>query len=234
MGELLGGGWIGDLPPAAAQAVRAAMREVRFEDGEVIFRQGDPGRYLYEIVSGQVNISHVHFDGSEQFVTVFGPGDCFGEQSLVDGMPRANSAQARGPVEVRGLGLPAFRALQRDWPCINQAQLKLISWRFRLALSTISEQASSTLRQRLLRRIYGLAQSSSRRVPGGVELTIRVYQSELAQWVGFSRQRVNMALMELQRDGIIRLSQGQIVILDMPALERGYNADHLLPATSSA
>lgn len=227
MGHLVGGGWIGALAPQTAAAVRARMREVVFRNAQTVFRQGDDGFELYEIIEGQVAISHVCFNGEVQIVTVFGPGDCFGEQSLVDGLPRANSAQARGHTRVRALGLKAFVAIRREYPDVTDALLRLISWRFRLALSMVSEKETSSLRQMLLRRIYGLAQHALARCDE--RIVIRVSQAELAAWVGFSRQRVNAALQSLQNDGLLALERGRIAVVDGPALETMYDADRLLP-----
>jgi CRP/FNR family transcriptional regulator, cyclic AMP receptor protein len=229
MGDLLGGGWIEGLPVHVRDAVRSAMRPVVYENGDVIFRQGDGYDELFEIISGQVNITHVNFDGTEQVVTVFGVGDCFGEQSLVDQLPRANSAHARGRTHVRALRKVAFNALRNTHPEVSEALLKLISWRFRLALAMLSEQWSSSLRQRLLRRIYALAESAGTQTDHGVELAVRVSQTELANWVGFSRQRVNMALMELQRAGLIRMTQGRITIVDAAAVAAQYDGDYQMP-----
>ncbi len=71
--------------------------EVRFTDGEVIFREGDPGDYLYLVVSGAVEI-HREEAGRQKLIVRLEPGQCFGELALIDREPRAATATAHGAV----------------------------------------------------------------------------------------------------------------------------------------
>ena len=61
---------------------------------EAIINQGDPGMGMYFVVSGQVRVAQMGDDGVEQQLATLTPGDFFGEQALVDGLPRPASACA--------------------------------------------------------------------------------------------------------------------------------------------
>ncbi|MDH4017667.1 MAG: cyclic nucleotide-binding domain-containing protein, partial [Actinomycetota bacterium] len=67
--------------------------EQRFEAGETIFEEGDPGDTIYVIHSGEVELSRVGGVG-RRTVARLGPGDFFGEMSVVLGEPRTARAAA--------------------------------------------------------------------------------------------------------------------------------------------
>lgn len=220
MGELLGGGWIQSLSAPTREVVRGAMAMRELDDGEQLFCQGDLPDSLYEVVSGQVIIAHHTASGIESLVTVFAAGDCVGEQSLVDGLPRANSARARGSTTVRSLNAVTFQRLRKDYPEISEALLQLISRRFRQCLTRMNEEMSCSVRQRLARRLYSLAETYNSDGANAVEFDVRLSQSDFARWVGSSRQRVNSALGELRKAGLLSLSGSAIRINDLTALRR--------------
>lgn len=80
-------------------AERGLMRiaEIATEEehrlGQVIFREGESGAALYLILEGKVRISREVSGMGEEALAVLGPGDAFGEMSLIDDFPR--SADAR-------------------------------------------------------------------------------------------------------------------------------------------
>ena len=63
-----------------------AQREYR-PSGQVICRQGERGHRFYLVQAGQLRVLHVDPDGIEQEVGIFGPGDSFGQTSLLLGEP---------------------------------------------------------------------------------------------------------------------------------------------------
>ena len=62
-----------------------------------LFYQGDPGSGLYVLASGLVKVIVTSEDGEEMVLVTLGPGDAFGELSIVDGGPRSASAEALEP-----------------------------------------------------------------------------------------------------------------------------------------
>src|SRR5262245_24114 len=69
------------------------MAEFRFARGEVIFRPGDPGEHAFVIHSGTVEILTGPPDKPIP-LALLGPGEVFGEMSLVEHRPRSLAARA--------------------------------------------------------------------------------------------------------------------------------------------
>ena len=86
-------------PLAAAERDALAPRLVRraFKAGEAMVRQGDAGDSLFLIVEG--NLSAMFSTGGKpaREAGKLGPGDCFGEMSLLTGAPRSATVLARSP-----------------------------------------------------------------------------------------------------------------------------------------
>ncbi|MGH8647584.1 MAG: cyclic nucleotide-binding domain-containing protein [Gammaproteobacteria bacterium] len=57
--------------------------------GATIFEQGQPGRVMYVVLEGEVEIR-----AHGQAVNKLGPGDLLGEMALIDSGPRSASAMA--------------------------------------------------------------------------------------------------------------------------------------------
>ena len=73
--------------------------QTRFDKGEYIFREGDPGDYAYIIDSGEVEVSSEK-DGRRMVVAHLKKGDILGEMAIIDRQPRMASAQAITPTVV--------------------------------------------------------------------------------------------------------------------------------------
>jgi CRP/FNR family transcriptional regulator, cyclic AMP receptor protein len=80
------------LTPRALDQLLALTTEVRHPIGKVLFRAGEPGDKLYVIVEGRIRISREVPGMGEEALAVLGPGDCFGELSMIDDAPRSADA----------------------------------------------------------------------------------------------------------------------------------------------
>jgi CRP/FNR family cyclic AMP-dependent transcriptional regulator len=66
--------------------------EKTYHAGEIVFHEGDPGRALFVVLEGAVEIIQISAQG-EYLLRTLGPGDAFGELALVDDFPRSATAR---------------------------------------------------------------------------------------------------------------------------------------------
>lgn len=71
----------------------------RYEDGEVVVREGEYGREMFIIQEGSVDVIKT-VDGHDLTLATLERGSFFGEMSLLEGMPRHATVRARGPVRL--------------------------------------------------------------------------------------------------------------------------------------
>src|ERR1700760_1424535 len=62
-----------------------------FKRGDVLFREGEPGKEMYVIQSGRVNIIKTVRD-TEKILATLGAGEFFGEMALLNNKPRSAGA----------------------------------------------------------------------------------------------------------------------------------------------
>jgi CRP/FNR family cyclic AMP-dependent transcriptional regulator len=65
-----------------------------YHEGEVLFLEGDIGRALFVVESGQIELSKLDKNGKSHTMSVMGPGNFLGEMALLEQLPRSASAKA--------------------------------------------------------------------------------------------------------------------------------------------
>ena len=106
--------------------VAALAKLRRFERGVPVVVAGRPGDAFYVILDGEVSVG---VPGRRR--TRLGPGDYFGEMSLIDGSPRSATVTADGDVLLLEIGRTAFARLLKEEPAITLALLKALAARVR-------------------------------------------------------------------------------------------------------
>lgn len=97
-----------------------------FQAGDFIFKQGDPGKLMYFIRNGTVDILY-----GEELVETLGPDDFFGEMALIDDQPRSANAVARTACELETItsGRLLFRI--QEMPYFAIKVMKVMAQRIR-------------------------------------------------------------------------------------------------------
>jgi CRP-like cAMP-binding protein len=144
--EILSGSSLFDmLSNDELSAVARLTTLERFEPDAVVFQEGELGDSLFVVASGEVEVLRRDQTGQLTPITTLGPGQCFGEMSLIDKEYRSATVRARSACELLHLGaeqLTAFRKHHRDgftFVIINIA--RMLSARLREAntrLATVS------------------------------------------------------------------------------------------------
>ena len=109
-------------------ALTGAATEVAFPAGHVIARQGEIGTGFFVVVAGTVRVVR---DGTE--VAQLGPGDFFGELSVLDGKPRNAMVAAVGPTTCLAIATWDFEATLLANPAVTLAILRGVAARLRAA-----------------------------------------------------------------------------------------------------
>ena len=68
--------------------IREIMEVMKFKPGQVIIREGEKGDLFYVITEGEVEVIIRDADGSDVVLHRAGPGDFFGELSMLTKEPR--------------------------------------------------------------------------------------------------------------------------------------------------
>jgi len=196
----------------AAVSVRRAFRK-----HERIFTQGDEGDALFVVVAGRVRIGAVGISGQEVFLNIIERDESFGEIAVIDGLPRTAGAAAMEATELLAIRRPDLLEVLRREPDLGIHLLRLFCERIRWTSGLVEESTLLTPSARLAKRLLSLAMLHGRRTSKGVEF--RISQSELAKFLGMSRQNVNEKLQIWKGMGWIAVARGRLLIVDPTALK---------------
>ncbi|MDD2420555.1 MAG: DUF2225 domain-containing protein [Heliobacteriaceae bacterium] len=103
----------------------------RYSADDIIFYEGDLGKELYIILSGKVNIYINSIDGFPMDIAHLGPGDFFGEMSLLEDLPRSATVQAFENTIVLVIDESNFEAIISRQPKLALGIMKGLSIRLR-------------------------------------------------------------------------------------------------------
>jgi CRP/FNR family transcriptional regulator/CRP/FNR family cyclic AMP-dependent transcriptional regulator len=208
-----------DLDRVALQQLAHDVVVRQFGQGDIIFREGDPGRVLYLVYSGQVRIFINGLSGTETSVILFGrPGDMFGELAVIDGLPRSATAVAMEDTVLYTMDREVFREQMRRCPQLALNFMKVLSNRVRHNTQQIDTLATLPVPQRLARKLMELAQDYGRVESDGVSIHMTLTQGQLASLIGATRESTNKSLRDFKQREWIQMKNGRIIILDPDAL----------------
>jgi CRP/FNR family transcriptional regulator, cyclic AMP receptor protein len=114
----------------ALAAIASQARVVNHAEGKDITEEGGGAAGFHLIRSGDVSVSVGGHDRPD-----LGPGDYFGEISMIDGKPRSATVHARTPVTTIALASWAFHPILDDHPEVTKELLKVMCARLRAAES---------------------------------------------------------------------------------------------------
>ena len=108
------------------QRIAESVKEVAHREGAVLAREGESGLGFFLITDGTARA-----EVGGRVRTRMGPGDFFGEISLLDGGPRTATVLAETPVRTLALTQWVFKSLIENNPSIASKMLKVMASRLR-------------------------------------------------------------------------------------------------------
>jgi CRP/FNR family transcriptional regulator, cyclic AMP receptor protein len=201
------------LDDAQRSAVLAATRRRTFRRNEAIFHEGDPGDTLHLLESGHVAVRVATQLGEAATIRVLAPGQWFGEMALLSEEPRMASVVALEPVVTRSLHRDDMRALQSQYPVMDQVLLAAMTAEVKRLSMALADAMFMPVPKRVARTLLDMrAKYSSDTIP--------LTQDDLAGLCGTTRQTVNAVLAELEQAGAVEVRRGRVVVVDVPRVER--------------
>ncbi|WP_437982652.1 Crp/Fnr family transcriptional regulator [Sorangium sp. So ce117] len=142
-------GLFGGLGDHVLQALADTLELLDLEPGAVAFREGDNGREMFVLLSGEMEVLKRSKRDVEARVAILGPNDWFGEMSILDVMPRSATVRAIAPSRLLRVTAHDLDALyRRDLKSYTLLVLNIareMSRRLRVADSLLAELVANML-----------------------------------------------------------------------------------------
>jgi CRP/FNR family transcriptional regulator, cyclic AMP receptor protein len=87
----------GGLSDASLDLLISMLAERRFDGGAIVVAEGEPGRSMYVVHTGELVVSKLGGSGRAIWMTSLGPGDFFGEMTLIEVQNRSATVVAKSP-----------------------------------------------------------------------------------------------------------------------------------------
>jgi CRP-like cAMP-binding protein len=198
------------LAPADLAHLASAMRERALSAGELLCGRGDAGDRLFVVLVGRLRVSVLTPEGRELSMRIAGPGEMVGEIAVFDGGARTTDMTAIEPARVAALPAEAFFKALALHPEIARNALKMLCRRVRDTTAQLESIALYPIEQRLARLLL-LSLGGVEAAPGRrVAVALNLSQTEIAQLLGATRSKVNLALGKLEEAGALRRTSDRL------------------------
>lgn len=117
----------------------------KYKAGQTILRKGEPGRNLYIIMSGRVEV----IGKAGEKIAILGRGEVFGEMSLISGDPVGATIRVLDPVRIIRIKGPDFRRVLNTIPSLQMYFTRLLARRLQRRNLDWSEEFSSGMTGKL-------------------------------------------------------------------------------------
>ncbi|WP_170784358.1 Crp/Fnr family transcriptional regulator [Ruegeria lacuscaerulensis] len=213
-------GFLAEASDRLRAMLSAQATEISLDEGETLFEQGDEGDALYAILAGTLEVSFLAMSGRKLSLTLMKPGEVFGEIALFDSGPRTATIAAAEPSRVLRVRRADVMNQIRQHPDLAVDMIRLAGLRMRWMGSQLNEQVFLPMPIRLARKLLHLTDlqedPSSR---------LSLSQSELAEFVGATREAVSKTISTWKRDKVVEASRGGLMIHDFDALRELADSD---------
>lgn len=93
-------GLFGGLDDETLALLARELPTATIDVGKAVVEEGDTSREMFIVISGELEVVKKGPKGGEFRVALFGPGDWFGEMSILDVQPRSATVRAVAPTMV--------------------------------------------------------------------------------------------------------------------------------------
>src|SRR6185369_931152 len=213
------------LRQQAVHDFNAMVRTTKRRRGEWIFVLGDSADSIYIIREGRIKITALAEGGHEVLHDIIGPGEIFGQASLILGIPRTTSAQVLEASLLYEIRRKSFETLLSTYPELSFQLLKSVVVRLKHAEAQLVNVVCHDISRRVRKTLTDLMVKESGAVTNP-PIKIKITQQDLANLIGASRQKTWQTLKELEDSGVLRLEYRSIRLIAPHKLRSGQTPNH--------
>lgn len=191
----------------------------RFKKGEYIYLPNEHADKIYFLTSGKIKIGTYSDDGKEITKAILGPGEVFGELSIVGENKRRDFAIAMENTETCLVTTEEMKCLMQEHSGLELFMMKIISSRLLKMEKRLESLVFKDSRTRVVDFLKELAIDKGRKI-GLYEVEVRGFltHQEIANLTATSRQTVTTVLNELKKKNIITFNRRRLLVRSMENL----------------
>jgi len=201
------------LSPEERARLEPGLRVRECRRGERIYGPGDAAHVVCAVTHGVVRLSTRSPDDREVILDFAEQGEIFGELAILDGSPRDHAADAHEDTVIAELDSGRLAAVIREVPELGFQFNRVLATRVRTLRARVEELLCKSAETRMALTLAALAESHGIVDAGGVLISLRLSQRDIASLAGLSRETVNAVLQEFRSRELVETNGRRLRIL---------------------
>jgi CRP/FNR family transcriptional regulator, anaerobic regulatory protein len=206
------------MPASEVAKLDELVKErLRIAKGQPLFLHGTSLDALFSLRTGSIKSQIVEASGHHQITGFYLPGEIVGLDGMFDGMHSSTSI-AMEDSEVCVVKLDDIDEVSRYVPTLQHQVRRLMSKEIARSHQVLLALGSMRSEQRLAALLINLSQRLAALGYSSTDFIMRMGREEIGNYLGLTLETVSRLFSRFARDGVIRVNQREIKILDMAAL----------------
>ncbi|SOE23569.1 cAMP-binding domain of CRP or a regulatory subunit of cAMP-dependent protein kinases [Spirosomataceae bacterium TFI 002] len=196
------------------QNLRSNRKQKSFKKKTEIYREGDYPNYLYFLESGKVKTFKTNDDGKELIVKLFGPGEFFGYNNLINEGNYTDSAAAMEACEISLIPKTEFHDLLFKNKQVAQKFIGMLTQDIKENEDQLIKLAYNSVRKRVSESLLKFREKQA-----DPSALLKVTREDLSNVAGTSLETAIRTLSDFKEEGLIDITGGKIRFLNIQKLE---------------
>ena len=185
-----------------------------YDRDKTVFWDGDDCNGFYIVAAGKVKIYKVSFEGKEQILHIYGPGNPFGEVPVFSGQKFPASAQTIVKSHLLFFPKNAFIDLITKNPFLALNMLAVLSMRLRQFTVQVENLSLKEVPGRLASYLLYLSEEQGKTDT----VTLSISKGQLASLLGTIPETLSRIFAKMSVQNLIQVSGRDIRLLDLAGL----------------
>lgn len=184
---------------------------------QMVFYEGDPAEFVYEVLEGTVKLYKLLSDGRRQITGFFFPGDLIGV-GLYD--EHTHSAEAITEVTLRKISKTRLTEAMSQNPVIGRHIFGLAADELAAAQDQLLLLGRKSPVEKVASFLLKLSERNGERGEAATPIYLPMARSDIADYLGLTTETVSRTFSRLRRERAIRLLENHLVdLIDLDRLE---------------
>ncbi len=183
-------------------------------EGDHLFRVGDPLRVLYAVRGGFFKSYLVEANGREQVLGFHLPGELIGLDAIWPEQHQCN-AVALNTASVCELPYAGLSDLGRQVPGLQHSMLRLLSKELALSHSLAGDYSAE---ERVAGFLLSLSSRMKARGHSETHLTLAMSRRDIANYLRLATETVSRVFSRFEQDGLVSVDRREVMLRDLEKL----------------
>ncbi len=187
-----------------------------YKNNETIFSEGDPSDKFYILAEGNVKVLKHTIMGKDIILEIMSPGDIFGGVAVLDNKSYPAAAQAMKATKVIKIRRQDLFKIMEEYPVLKLEIVKYFSDKLRDAHEMLKNIATERVERRIAALLLKLSEKVGTEDSGYRTIDFPLTRQEISEMVGTTVETCIRTMSKLQKNGLVKSSNGKISINVQP------------------